>query len=343
MGPSQTDPFEEALNTATPTPSAPPATASATNSQDSNPQPLPSHQPQQQSVPLPYLPTQQPMSSIPATIGGYGGYGYGAHAPPLYSTGGYGMPNSYGGYNAYNTYGTSYGSPYGGYGYTGTPTRAAALTSSTLTPTTATAAPGTVSTTDPSSAQPHQPPQQPSATMMLQEAMTRFARVTALVDDVLRHVHMLFDAVFGLAYAVGAARAETAMWLALKQGPVAFLSRIVRAVSSIWRLVALFLLSPMAGRFSPVALVLRILGLVPPDATLITQQQPQQQQLDSAGDERQQQQQQQPQQQQHQIATDNDSSSTDRDNADNAAANGSDMNSLFGPWHQPTADGQSFL
>lgn len=335
MGPSQADPFEQGLNTVASTTPAPPATAPATNSQDSNLQAIPSHpQPQPQTVPLPYVPTQQPMSSVPGAIGGYGSYGYGGHAPPLYSAGGYGMPSSYGGYSAYNTYGTSYGSPYGGYGYTGTPTRAAALTSANLTTTAAT---GTAPTTDPSAPQAYQTPQQSSATMMLQEAMARFARVTALVDDVLRHVHMLFDAVFGLAYAVGAARAETAMWLALKQGPVAFLSRVVRAVSSIWRLVALFLLSPMAGRFSPVALVLRILGLVPHDATPITQAQAQQQPLDTAGDEQQQQ-----QQQQQQPAANNDSSS-DRDNADNATANANDVNSLFGPWHQSSADGHSFL
>lgn len=96
--------------------------------------------------------------------------------------------------------------------------------------------------------------------------MTRFARVSALIDDVLRHLHMLFDAVFGLGYSIGAVRAETRMWLAVKTGPVAIASRMFRTVASVWRLLTLFFLSPMAGRFSPVALVLRILGLVPDDA-----------------------------------------------------------------------------
>lgn len=97
----------------------------------------------------------------------------------------------------------------------------------------------------------------------VQEAMARFARVSAMIDDVLRHLHMLFDAIFGLGYTLGAVHAETRLWLAVKTGPVAAITRAVRSVSSIWRLLTLFFLSPMAGRYSPIALVLRILGLVP--------------------------------------------------------------------------------
>lgn len=99
----------------------------------------------------------------------------------------------------------------------------------------------------------------------LQEAMARFARVSALVDDVLRHLHMLFDAIFGLGYTLGAVHAEARLWFAVKTGPVAAFTRAIRSVASVWRLLTLFFLSPMAGRFSPVALVLRILGLVPED------------------------------------------------------------------------------
>jgi hypothetical protein len=97
----------------------------------------------------------------------------------------------------------------------------------------------------------------------MQEAMQRFARVSALMEEVLRNLHMLFDGVFGLGYSIGAFHQEASRWLAIKSGPVALLKRIVAHVARLWRLVALFLCSPMAGRFSPVALVLRILGVVP--------------------------------------------------------------------------------
>lgn len=97
----------------------------------------------------------------------------------------------------------------------------------------------------------------------MHDAMTRFARVSTLIDDVLRHLHMLFDAVFGLGYSVGAVREEARMWLAVKSGPVALIWRALRTALSVWRVLCIFFMSPMAGRYSPVALVLRILGLVP--------------------------------------------------------------------------------
>lgn len=106
----------------------------------------------------------------------------------------------------------------------------------------------------------------------LQDAMTRFARVSAHIDEVLRHLHMLFDAVFGLGYSLGAMREEARMWLANKTGPVAILWRILRAVTSIGRILSIFFLSPMAGRYSPIALVLRVLGLVPNDLNTYYQQ-----------------------------------------------------------------------
>lgn len=76
---------------------------------------------------------------------------------------------------------------------------------------------------------------------------------------------MLFDAVFGLAYSVGALRHELGGWLACKHGPTAAIVRLLRRLGGggVWRVLYLVLLSPVAGRFSPVALVLRILGLVP--------------------------------------------------------------------------------
>lgn len=102
----------------------------------------------------------------------------------------------------------------------------------------------------------------------MQEAMSRFARVSALIEEVLRHLHMLFDALFGLGFSIGAFRQEASLWLAIKTGPVGYLARLVRRASNVWRLLCLFFMSPMAGRFSPVALVLRILGLVPEEDPL---------------------------------------------------------------------------
>jgi hypothetical protein len=97
----------------------------------------------------------------------------------------------------------------------------------------------------------------------MQEAMQRFARVSAMMEEMLRNLHMLFDGLFGLGYSIGAFHQEASRWLAVKSGPVALLKRVVAHIARLWRLIALFLCSPMAGRFSPVALVLRILGVVP--------------------------------------------------------------------------------
>lgn len=102
----------------------------------------------------------------------------------------------------------------------------------------------------------------------MHEAMSRFARVSSMIEEVLRHLHMLFDAIFGLGYSLGAFRQEAGQWLGVKTGPVGYLARLLRRAANLWRLLCLFFMSPAAGRFSPVALVLRILGLVPEDDPL---------------------------------------------------------------------------
>lgn len=99
----------------------------------------------------------------------------------------------------------------------------------------------------------------------MNDAMARFARVSSMIEDVLRNLHMLFDALFGLGYSLNAFRHEAKMWLSAKTGPFAVVAKIMRRASSVWRLLCLFFMSPLAGRFSPIALVLRILGLVPED------------------------------------------------------------------------------
>lgn len=101
----------------------------------------------------------------------------------------------------------------------------------------------------------------------MQEAMQRFARVSGLMEEVLRNLHMLFDGVFGLGYSLGAFHNEARMWLAVKSGPAAFAMRMFAKLTRLWRLLTIFLCSPLAGEFSPVAIVLRILGIAPPEDT----------------------------------------------------------------------------
>lgn len=175
------------------------------------------------------------------TGGAYGTYG------------GTNMSSNYPGYTGYGTYPTyGYGSsyysgafprysPYGaGYSLGGAYNRAGY------------AAPGA---------------QYPGAVVLsgVHDAMQRFARVSSMVEEVLRNLHMLFDAMFGLGCSLGAFRQEARMWLAVKQGPAAFVARLLKRIARLWKLLFMFIMSPVAGRFSPVAVVLRILGLVPED------------------------------------------------------------------------------
>lgn len=162
--------------------------------------------------------------------GGYGGYGG--------SYGGGGMYNS--GYSG--GYSSGYGLPYGSYGMQ----RQNA---------TAQLASGARETGE-------------MVLSGMHEAMARFARVSSMIEEVLRNLHMLFDAIFGLGYSVGAFRQEAGQWLAIKSGPVGYVARLIRRAANVWRLLCLFFMSPAAGRFSPVALVLRILGLVPEEDPL---------------------------------------------------------------------------
>lgn len=103
----------------------------------------------------------------------------------------------------------------------------------------------------------------------MQEAMQRFARVSGLLEEVLRNLHLLFDGVFGLGYSIGAFHDEAQLWLSVKTGPVAFLKRIYQKLARLWRLITLFLCSPFAGEFGPMSLALRILGIAPSEQALM--------------------------------------------------------------------------
>lgn len=104
----------------------------------------------------------------------------------------------------------------------------------------------------------------------MQEAMQRFARVSSLLEEVLRNLHLLFDGVFGLGYSIGAFHDEAQLWLSVKSGPAAFLKRIYLKLARLWRLITLFLCSPFAGEFGPMGFVLRLLGIVPSEQALMT-------------------------------------------------------------------------
>lgn len=177
-----------------------------------------------------------PPAGMPPGYGGYSSYGGGYNSG---YGGGYGGMYS-GGYSG--GYGGGYGVPYGSYGMQRQ--NATAQLASGARETGAMVLSG------------------------MHEAMARFARVSSMIEEVLRNLHMLFDAVFGLGYSVGAFRQEAGQWLAIKTGPVGYLARLLRRAANVWRLLCLFFLSPAAGRFSPVALVLRILGLVPEEDPL---------------------------------------------------------------------------
>lgn len=103
----------------------------------------------------------------------------------------------------------------------------------------------------------------------MQEAMQRFARVSGLMEEVLRNLHLLFDGVFGLGYSIGAFHDEAKMWLSVKTGPVAFIRRVCAKLARLWRLITLFLCSPFAGEFSPISLVLQLLGFAPTEQALM--------------------------------------------------------------------------
>lgn len=95
----------------------------------------------------------------------------------------------------------------------------------------------------------------------VQDAMARFARVSAAVDDALRSLHLLFDALFGLGVAAKALAAETSVMVRAKSGPVAFVVRLLRRLARLWRLLVLAIISPVDA---PLGVILRAIGISTP-------------------------------------------------------------------------------
>eukprot|EP00184_Porphyridium_aerugineum_P000774 CAMPEP_0184697064 /NCGR_PEP_ID=MMETSP0313-20130426/4163_1 /TAXON_ID=2792 /ORGANISM="Porphyridium aerugineum, Strain SAG 1380-2" /LENGTH=290 /DNA_ID=CAMNT_0027155825 /DNA_START=295 /DNA_END=1167 /DNA_ORIENTATION=- len=98
--------------------------------------------------------------------------------------------------------------------------------------------------------------------------MHSFARVSGLLEELLRNFHMIFESVFGLFYCLGHFKEEVKnafgfefSWDKISIGPI--IKRVLRRVFQLWRLFTLFILSPLAGKYSPVQILLRMLGLTP--------------------------------------------------------------------------------
>eukprot|EP00173_Palmaria_palmata_P005401 Plantae.Rhodophyta-Palmaria_palmata.ctg9528.p1 GENE.Plantae.Rhodophyta-Palmaria_palmata.ctg9528~~Plantae.Rhodophyta-Palmaria_palmata.ctg9528.p1 ORF type:complete len:241 (+),score=23.99 Plantae.Rhodophyta-Palmaria_palmata.ctg9528:77-799(+) len=180
----------------------------------------------------------QPTYSSAAPYGNYNRYGMSPYPTPSGYSSGYGIgygSGMYGAGTAYPAYNTAHGGSYG------PPGRATSFGG----------AAGHVETGG------------AAVISGIQEAMQRFARVSGLLEEILRNLHLLFDGVFGLGYSVAGFYDEARLWLAVKSGPAAFFVRVARKLAKLWRLLTLFFCSPLAGEFSPVGLLLRLLGIAP--------------------------------------------------------------------------------
>ena len=101
-----------------------------------------------------------------------------------------------------------------------------------------------------------------SAMASLQHLMHTVARFTGILEENMRNVHIIFDSVFGLVYNLGFLREELRSVFTGVQ-PKSWLMQLLRKILGVWRVALLVALSPLIGRFSPVAWLLKALGLAP--------------------------------------------------------------------------------
>uniref|UniRef100_A0A7S0ZFF9 Peroxin-13 n=1 Tax=Timspurckia oligopyrenoides TaxID=708627 RepID=A0A7S0ZFF9_9RHOD len=111
----------------------------------------------------------------------------------------------------------------------------------------------------------------------MHSVMHSFARVSGLLEEVLRNFHMIFESVFGLFYSLSNFKQELQNVFGIsidKLSVVPLVKRAFRRLLHLWRIISLVLLSPLAGRFSPVAIVLRLLGVAPESANTTSRTSP---------------------------------------------------------------------
>ncbi|EME31226.1 hypothetical protein Gasu2_19850 [Galdieria sulphuraria] len=104
----------------------------------------------------------------------------------------------------------------------------------------------------------------------VQNAMQVFARFSGLMEETMRNLHLVFDSIFGLVQILGLLKQEMFRFVAPKSSVFQPVIRVAEKLLRFWKLFLLFLMSPLAGKYSPVSLVLKILGLVPEESARIS-------------------------------------------------------------------------
>ncbi|KAJ8900770.1 hypothetical protein NDN08_000071 [Rhodosorus marinus] len=100
----------------------------------------------------------------------------------------------------------------------------------------------------------------------VQGVMHTVARVSGLLEELMRNFTMIFESIFGLFYSIAAFKEE--MGASLPQFEKGFVRRmlmkVLRKLYMLFKFFLLFAASPITHRFSPVRGILRIFGLLPP-------------------------------------------------------------------------------
>ncbi|KAK4532030.1 hypothetical protein CCYA_CCYA10G2887 [Cyanidiococcus yangmingshanensis] len=110
-----------------------------------------------------------------------------------------------------------------------------------------------------------------SAMATLQNVMHAIARVTGILEENMRNIHILFDSVFGLVYNLTFLRDELRGVLQNFR-PKFWFTQWLRRLLGVWRLLLLLALTPFSLRLPPVAALLRLLGLVPRELPAVNEE-----------------------------------------------------------------------
>jgi hypothetical protein len=86
----------------------------------------------------------------------------------------------------------------------------------------------------------------------VQNAMQVFARFSGMLEETMRNLHLVFDSIFGLVQILALLKQEVFRFVAPKSSLFQPIVRLVERLMRFWKLFLLFLMSPLAGRYSPV-------------------------------------------------------------------------------------------